>query len=39
MTTPTTSFDQLGLPAPIMAAIADLGYEPRQRNVFYELVD
>ena len=27
MTNPTTSFDQLGLPAPIMAAIADLGYE------------
>ena len=23
----------------IRGAIADLGYEPRQRNVFYELVD
>ena len=23
----------------IRGAIADLGYQPRQRNVFYELVD
>jgi cyclic dehypoxanthinyl futalosine synthase len=23
----------------IRGAIADLGYEPRQRNVFYELID
>jgi len=23
----------------IRAAIADLGYQPRQRNVFYELID